>query len=150
MRFDKLLAAGTIAFALAAVPAAAQTHTTPGAVMRVTTIDIKPGMNDAFWTDMRQNSKPIWEEQKKQGLISNYSVATKSTTDSPEDWDVTLTFTYPNWATLDTFGARNDPITLKHYGTAEKRTAAGRARTDYSRVVQSFLVRAQTVNDWKP
>jgi hypothetical protein len=37
-----------------------------GPVWRVIYIDVKPGMGDAFWTDIRQNFKPIYDEFKKQ------------------------------------------------------------------------------------
>jgi hypothetical protein len=98
---------------------------------------------------MRQHGKPIYDEQKKQGLLTNYTVGTKSTLDNPEDWNVVLTLTYPNWAALDTFTSRADPIALAHYGSAANRTAAGNARIDHSTTVASFLVRDQAVNPWK-
>ena len=40
-----------------------------GPVWRIIYVDVKPGMGDAFWTDIRQNFKPIYEEFKKQGWI---------------------------------------------------------------------------------
>lgn len=102
-----------------------------------------------FWQDVRQNSLPIWEEQKKRGLITSYSVSTKTTTEDPADWNVALVVSYKNWATLDGFGARNDSVTLAHYGTAAARTAAAQARLAHAQVVASFLTRSQTVNPWR-
>ena len=104
---------------------------------------------DPFWADIRQHLKPIYDEQKRQGLLTDFSFGTKSTTDSPDDWNVVLTLTYPNWAALDTFMARSDPITLAHYGSAANRTAANMARIEHGTVVASMLVRDQTVNPWK-
>ena len=43
-----------------------------GPVWRVIYIDVKPGMGDAFWTDIRQNFRPIYDEFKKQGWIVDY------------------------------------------------------------------------------
>jgi ABC-type sugar transport system substrate-binding protein len=43
-----------------------------GPVWRVIYVDVKPGMGDAFWTDIRQNFKPIYDEFKKQGCIVDY------------------------------------------------------------------------------
>jgi hypothetical protein len=40
-----------------------------GPVWRVIYVDVKPGMGDGFWTDIRQNFKPIYDEFKKQGWI---------------------------------------------------------------------------------
>jgi len=60
-----------------------------------------------------------------------------------------VTLTYPNWAALDSFGARADTVTLAHYGSAANRTAAATARLEHSTTVASFLVRDQTINPWK-
>jgi hypothetical protein len=127
---------------------AGSANTTPGTVSRVTLLRINPGHGDMFWQDVRQHSLPIWEEQKKRGLITNYSVSTKTTTENATDWNVALVVTYKNWGTLDSFGARNDSLTRAHYGSPEARTAAGMARIAHADVVSSFLVRDQTVNPW--
>jgi hypothetical protein len=147
----KQFALAALALAITAAPALAQQspNTTPTTVTRVTLVKIKPGHGDQFWADIRQNLKPVYDEQKRQGLLTDYSVATKSTTDSPDDWGVAITVTYPNWAALDTFMSRSDPITLKHYGSAANRTAAIRARIEHGTIVSSFLVRNQIVNPWK-
>ena len=147
----KRLALAALAIALSSAPALAQQspNTTPTTVTRVVLIRIKPGHADPFWQDVRQHLKPIYDEQKKQGMLTDYSVATKSTQDNPEDWNVALTLTYPNWAALDTFTSRADPITLAHYGSAANRTAAGNARIEHGTIVANFLVRDQTVNPWK-
>jgi hypothetical protein len=145
------LALAALALGLTTAPALAQQspNTTPTTVTRVVLVRIKPGHADPFWQDLRQHLKPVYDEQKRQGLLLDYSVGTKSTQDNPDDWNVVLTFTYPNWAALDTFTARTDPITLAHYGTAANRTAAGNARTEHGSIVSNFLVRNQTVNPWK-
>jgi hypothetical protein len=141
-----------LATALCAVPVQAQQgspNTTPGTVTRVTLVRITPGHGDMFWQDVRQNLLPIWEEQKRRGLIAAYSVATKTTTDTPDDWNVAITVSYKSWAVLDTFTQRNDSVTMAHYGTAAARTAAGMARVAHGTTVSSFLVRNQTVNPWR-
>lgn len=124
-------------------------NTTPGTVSRVTLLRINPGHGDMFWQDLRQHSLPIWEEQKRRGLITNYSVSTKTTTENPTDWNVALMVTYKNWGTLDGFGARNDSLTRAHYGSTEARTAAALARIPHADVVSSLLIRDQTVNPWR-
>ena len=141
-----------LALMLCAAPALAQQgspNTTPGTVTRVVLIHIKAGHADPFWADLRQHGKAVFDEEKRQGIITNYTVATKSTTDSPDDWNVALTFTYPNWAAFDNFGSRVAPITLAHYGSAANRTAAAMARVEHSTTVASFLLRGQTLNPWK-
>jgi hypothetical protein len=141
-----------LALMLCAAPALAQQgspNTTPGTVTRVVLIRIKPGHTDPFWADFRQHGKPVFDEEKRQGIVTNYTVATKPTLDNPDDWTVALTFTYPNWAALDNLTSRVDAITLAHYGSAANRTAAGTARLEHATTVASFLVRDQTVNPWK-
>ena len=127
--------------------AAAQEHFTEGSVVRVTLIDIKPGKGGDFWRDLRQNLKPIWEEYKKSGIIVDYGVSLKSTTDDPGDWDVAIALQYKNWAAIDGLAAKTDPITLKAYGTAEARTAAGQKRNEFGTVVASFLMRNIALKD---
>lgn len=141
-----------LATSLCVGPVQAQTgspNTTPGTVTRVTLVRITTGHGDMFWQDVRQNLLPVWEEQKHRGLISAYSVATKSTTDTPDDWNVAITVSYKNWGVLDSFTQRNDSVTIAHYGTAAARTAAGAARSAHGTIVSSFLIRNQTVNPWR-
>jgi hypothetical protein len=147
----KHLPLAALALMLSAAPAFAQQspNTTPTTVTRVVLIHIKPGHGDQFWADLRQHGKPIYDEEKRQGILTNYTVSTKSTVENAEDWNVVLTLTLPNWAAIDTFASRTDPITLAHYGTAANRTAAGLARVEHSTVVASILVRDQTVLPWK-
>ena len=148
----KRLPLAALALMLCATSAFAQQgspNTTPGTVTRVVLIRIKPGHADPFWADFRQHAKPVLDEEKRQGILTNYTVATKSTLDNPDDWNVALTQTYPNWAALDNLTSRVDAITLAHYGSAANRTAAGTARLEHATTVASFLVRDQTVNPWK-
>jgi hypothetical protein len=133
-------------FAQAQTPAAPPGPTTPGAVVRVTHVRIKPGRTDQYWTDVRTNLKPIWDAQKAAGIISDYTVSTKSTSEGPSDWTVSIQVVYPNWAALDNLAARTAPITLAHYGTAEKRTAAANARIENQETTEAFFVRRQTIN----
>ena len=147
----KPMAVAALALAVFAAPALAQQspNTTPTTLTRVVLIRIKPGHADPFWADVRQHLKPIYDEEKRQGLLSDWSVSTKPTQDNPDDWNVVLTLTYPNWAALDTFGPKTDPITLAHYGSAANRTAAGNARIEHGTIVANFLTRNQTVLPWK-
>ncbi len=146
------LAAIAVAGILSAEPAASQVgspNLTPGGVTRVTLVRIVPGHGDMFYQDVRQNLRPVWEEQKRRGIITDYSLATKSTSDDPQDWNVVITVSYKSWAVLDNLGARNDSVTLAHYGTVAARSAAGTARLDHGTTMASFLVRNQTVNPWR-
>ena len=137
---------------LYATPIVAQTgspNTTPTGVTRVTLIRITRDHGSEFWQDVRQHLKPIYEEYKRRGIITNYAFETKLSADNENDWNVVLSVTYPSYAALDDLAKKTDPVTLAHYGSPEKRTAAGVERGKHGTVVQSFLLRDLSVNDWK-
>ena len=151
MRLSHLVSLAVVS-ALSTAPAVAQQgspNTTPTTVTRIVLIRIKTGRASEFWKDVRQNLKPIYDEEKRRGVIVEWSMATKVTTDNENDYGVVLRLTYKNFGALDSLTPLTDPITLAHYGTVEKRTTANNARGDNGTVVQSFLLRDATVNEWK-
>jgi hypothetical protein len=112
-----------------------------GQVWRVTYYHIKPGQSDAFWKDFRENVKPVYEEAKKQGLLSGYKVWNNLTTDRPDDWDVAVGTLYPNFAAIDQIDAKAATITIKHYGSREAMLEAAKKRSEIRDVVASKLAR---------
>lgn len=116
-----------------------------GPVWRVTYVHIKAGQGDVFWTDVRTNLKPIWEEEKKQGLISDYKVFTNATANSPTDWSVAIAIQYANWAALDQIDAKAATLVVQHYGSREAMNEAARKRTESGELVASHLAREVTV-----
>ena len=110
-----------------------------GPVWRVTYLHIKPGQGDAFWKDFRENLKPVYDEIKKEGMISDYKVWTNVTTDHPDDWDVAIGIMFPNWAALDQIDAKAATISTKHYGSRDAMIEAGKKRNDIREVVASKL-----------
>lgn len=119
--------------------AQAPVRVTTSTVTRITLFRILPGQNAAYNRDVLENLIPIYEEYKKAGILVDYNFFSKATTESVEDWNVGAALTYANFAGLDNLGTRTDPISLKHYGSAEKRTAAGAARNQLRTVMSSFL-----------
>jgi hypothetical protein len=126
---------------VAAQQAASSVKVTPTSVSRVILVKVNPGQRPAFDQDVIDNLIPVYEEEKKAGILTNYIIFNNVTTDNPNDWTVGLDLTYPNYATLDTLAERTDPITLKHYGSAAQRQAAGDHRTQLATVVSSRLIR---------
>jgi hypothetical protein len=57
----------------------------PGSVWRVTYYSIKPGQGDAFWKDIRDHFRPIYDDFKKAGLISEFKF--KGNADDTSTWD---------------------------------------------------------------
>ena len=52
---------------------AAQEHYTFVPISRIILVDIKPGKGSEFWTELRRTLRPLYDEWKKQGLISKTS-----------------------------------------------------------------------------
>jgi len=127
---------------LTAFPAFAQSpNFEPGPVWRVTYYHIKSGQGDAFWKNFRENTKPIFEEFKKAGLLSDYKTFTNPVTDHPGDWNVAISISYPNYAAMDQLAAKGATISIKHYGSREAMLAAGKKQDDVSEVISSHLAR---------
>jgi hypothetical protein len=127
---------------LATTPAFAQSpNFDPGPVWRVTYYHLKPGQADAFWKDFREHTKPIFEEFKKAGWISDYKTFTNPVTDHPGDWDVAISISYPNYAALDQLAAKAATIVNKHFGSREAALESGKKLNDIREVVASHLAR---------
>jgi len=130
---------------LGAMPAFAQSpNYDVGPVWRVTYYHLKPGMGDTFWKDFREHIKPVLDEDKKQGLISDYKAFNNATNNGPNDWDVALAVLYPNWAAIDQLDAKGASIVVKHYGSREAAFEAGKKRAEIREVVGSHLAREVT------
>ena len=115
-----------------------------GPVWRVTYYHIKPGQGEAFWKDLRENLKPVYDAVKKEGWLTDYKVWTNVTTEGPNDWDVAIGLLFPNWASLDQIDAKAATISAKHYGSREAMLEAGKKRNDIREVVASKLAHEVT------
>lgn len=127
--------------------AAAQEHYTEGPVWRVNYLNVKPGkFNDAL-KDLRANFNKVSAQAKAQGLIQDYKVFFNATSTGPDDWDIATATLYKGYGALDGLAGKMDPLTLKHYGTAEARTQAGAKRADLWTTVTSALAREIVLKD---
>jgi phage gpG-like protein len=132
----------SVVMLLSALPSYAQSpNYDVGRVWRVTYYHIKPGQSEAFWKDFRENVKPVYEEAKKQGLLSDYKVWNNVTTDRPDDWDVAVATVYPNFAAIDQIDAKAATISTKHYGSRQAMIEAAKKRNEIRDVVASKLAR---------
>jgi len=116
----------------------------PGPVWRVTYYHVKTGQGDAFWKDFREHVKPVLEEFKKAGLISDFKTFLNPVLDHPGDWDVALSISYPNYAALDQLDAKGATIVSKHYGSRDAALEAAKKRNDLREAVASHLAREVT------
>lgn len=118
----------------------AQNKPAEGLVWRISMFKVKPGMVGEVLMNWRQNWQVINEEMKRQGVIVDYRVYASTTINGPDDWDLATAIAYKNWAALDGLGAKADAITLKHYGSREKRQQASEELDKMRQLVSSRLV----------
>jgi hypothetical protein len=121
----------------------AQQRYTEGGVERVVLVSVVPGKMNAVLDDLKQNLTPVYEEEKKQGIITEYKIYLNTTTTG--DWNVAIVLVYKNMAALDGLAAKAEPIAVKHYGSAEKAQAAADKRAQLGHIVSSNLVRQITL-----
>jgi len=129
------------AFVLLLAPAVlAQEHYSEGPVWRVSLIRVKPTAMDAYLTSLRQSSKPILDQQKKDGTIMDYKVFLKETKNSPEDWDLCLAIEYKNHAAMDGLVAKGEMLRDKILGGKQPAQQLADKRQEIREVVSSELL----------
>src|SRR5271169_7259486 len=139
MTMKKLYALVVFVFLLA--PALfAQEHYTEGPVWRVSLIRVKPTQMDAYLTSLRQSSKPLLEEQKRQGMIMDYKLFLKETKNNPEDWDLCLAVEYKNHAAMDGLAAKGEAIRDKILGGKAPAQQLAEKRAEIRETVSSELL----------
>lgn len=141
MRRSLVVLAVLVCFVAVAPSFAQNPNYDVGPVWRVTYYHIKPGMGDAFWKDVREHLKPIYEEAKKQGYLADYKFFTNATNNGPNDWDAAIGVLYPNWAALDSIDTKAAAIVNKHYGSRDASIEAAKKRAEFRDVVASHLAR---------
>jgi hypothetical protein len=129
------------AFLLLLAPAVlAQEHYTEGPVWRVSLVRVKPTQMDAYLTSLRQSSKPVLEEQKKNGTIMDYKLFLKETKNNPEDWDVCLAIEYKNHAAMDGLAAKGEMVRDKILGGKQPAQQLSEKRAEIRELVSSELL----------
>src|SRR2546421_12429384 len=134
-----------VAFLLLLTPALfAQEHYTEGPVWRIQLIRVKPTQMDAYLTSLRQSTKPLIEEQKKQGIIMDYKVFLKETKASPEDWDICVALEFKNHAALDGLAAKSEELRDKIVGKQAMQDVTDK-RTEIREIMTSDLMQEITL-----
>lgn len=118
-----------------------QEHYTEGPLWRVQLIRVKPGKLDAYLTSLRKSTKPLLDEEKKQGVIVDYKVFLKETKSNPEDWDIALAVQYKNHAALDGLAAKGEEIRDKIMGGKQVAQDVADKRNEIRELVTSDLMR---------
>jgi hypothetical protein len=132
---------GLAVFVLLLAPALlAQEHYTEGPIWRVQLIRVKPTQMDAYLTSLRKATKPIIDEQKKQGMIVDYKIFLKETKNSPEDWDICVAIQYKNHAAMDGLAAKGEAIRDKILGGKPQGQELTEKRAEIREIVSSELL----------
>jgi hypothetical protein len=132
---------GLVFFLLLLAPGLfAQEHYTEGPIWRVQLIRVKPTQMDAYLTSLRQSTKPLIEEQKRQGSIMDYKVFLKQTKANPEDWDICVAIEYKNYAALDGLAAKGEAVRDKILGGKAQGQQLAEKRVEIREIIASDLL----------
>lgn len=104
-----------------------------GPVVIVSSIKIKEGHFLDYWTFLNTKWKAENEEAKKQGIVVSYEILSAQPK-SPQEPDLLLVITYPNYAALDTIDEKMSAIDKKLWGSL-KEAAQEDANRDSIRTV---------------
>jgi hypothetical protein len=132
---------GLAVFVLLLAPSMfAQEHYTEGPIWRVTLIRVRPTHMDDYLTSLRQSTKAVYEESKKQGSIIDYKVFLKETKNSPEDWDICIAVEYKNHAALDGQAAKGEAVRDKILGGKAPAQQLNEKRAEIREIISSELL----------
>ena len=129
------------AFLLLLAPALlAQEHYTEGPIWRVQLVRVKPTGMDAYLTSLRHSTKPLLDEEKRQGMIMDYKIFLKETKSSPEDWDICLAIQYKNHGAMDGLDAKGEMVRDKILGGKQPAQEVMEKRSEIRELVSSELM----------
>ena len=132
---------GLVVFLLLLAPGLfAQEHYTEGPVWRIQLIRVKPTHMDEYLTSLRKSTKPLIEEEKKQGMIMDYKIFLKETKANPEDWDICVAIQYKNHAAMDGLAAKGEAARDKIMGGKAAAQQLGEKRAEIREIVSSELL----------
>jgi len=118
----------------------AQEHYSEGTVWRIQLIRVKPTKMDAYLASLRQATKPFVEEQKKQGMITDYKIFLKQTKTNPDDWDICVAIQYKNWAALDGLAGKGEAVRDKILGGKAQGQELNDKRAEIREIISSELL----------
>jgi hypothetical protein len=130
-----------VVFMLLLAPALfAQEHYTEGPIWRVQLIRVKTTHMDDYLTSLQQSTKPLIDEQKKQGVVMDYKIFLKETKNNPEDWDICVAIEYKNHAALDGLTAKGDAVRDKILGGKAQAQQLAEKRVEIREIISSELL----------
>jgi hypothetical protein len=100
---------------------------------------------DAYLTSVRANTKSIYDEMNKEGLILDYKVFLNTTKHDPQDWDIAVGVQYKNFGALDGLTAKGETIRDKVLGSKQAAQQIGEKRVDMREIVSIMTLREVTL-----
>jgi hypothetical protein len=133
--------AAVVAFvAVTGTAVAADRPYAEGTVSVVTSVRTEPGQGDAYMRYLATTYKQLMDEQKKAGLIVDWSVYSTRPR-SADDPNVYLVTTYKNLAAMDDLQDKTDAIQQRLIGDQAARDAGMVARGKMRTMVGSEVIR---------
>jgi L-rhamnose mutarotase len=142
LRITVALAAAAVSFC-SLTQAAGETDErayTEGSVVNVSFIRTEPGKFNEYMKYLQTTYKSLMEEEKKAGLIVNYSIFAARPR-RPDDADLILTIEFKNMAALDNLQTKTEPLQRKVWATLSKADEASAARGKLRTELGSELLR---------
>lgn len=121
--------------------AMAQERYTEGPVWRVSLVRVKPNKMDEYLASLSQATKPLLDEEKRNGTIMDYKIFLKETSSGPQDWDIALAIQYKNHAALDGLAAKGEAARDKILGGKRQAQEIGDKRQEIRELITSDLMR---------
>lgn len=92
-------------------------------VWYMTFVKTKPGKSLDYVRYVKEHLKPIYDEEKRQGLILDYKVFSKPMSDAPNDWNVAIAVSYKNYddalGNNSELSRRFQEIRNRHFGSPD-------------------------------
>ena len=99
----------------------------------------------AYLTSLRKSTKPLLDEEKKDGVIMDYKVFLKETKSNPDDWDIAIATQFKNHAALDGLAAKGEMYRDKIMGGKQQAQEVGDKRNEIRDLLSSDLMQEVTL-----
>lgn len=131
----KLLPPFACLLLFAAVSASAQIYRyySPGSVWTITTIRIKPGMDQRYFQYLDSDFKKESDGQVKAGYMKSYKVL--RTLDDDGSWNLVILREYKNLASLESDAEKSDELARQLTGDDQKQMQGYTDRSSYREIV---------------
>jgi hypothetical protein len=137
----KLLTPLACALLLAAVSASAQIYRyySPGSVWTVTTIRVKPGMDQKYFQYLDGEFKKESDGQVKAGFMKSYKVL--RTLDDDSSWNLIILREYKSLASLEADAEKSDELSRQLAGDDQRQMQGYEDRSSYREVLGTKTAR---------